>query len=522
LLASFSFFWRRMLRSWWLFLIYNDSGKRTATTTTTTTSTTTAMGFLLESSPPPLLLLRQRRNGRPSCASLRYRRLWLVPPACRHQQQQHIHAMLPFSIGDTISIGQQPQLMMMPSILTVPATTTLLTPILALGALPYGALVYFLDRLQTFPKGAVVGFAWVFLLGLCAGPADFFTQSTYDGTSFFDCDWVHGTISSLFATAYTVANVALLLVRRQQLPSVVRPDDDGDGGDNEQQGGGSAYGPALRYCTAVTSAIVAIAVAEYGRGDYGVHSPHWFGVLDHVMPSSTSTLAAIGEPANALSVATWFNHVMELTQFQMLIRSIHQWEMRTTVTSARSNQNQQDSSSSSSSSSSMSMMPRRRSQLAWSLVPLQFANICICDFHLFYNQWAPLYLAFGLLLFVGNSLAAWTVWRLVAADEESAGNSAVDVANMVSTAGSSVAPTAIVVGGRRHGGNRSTVDTTAIVYTVKSLLVGLVGAYAVKYVSVVFLAPCFVPGNNDLLSQAATLVALFAMAVSVWDVRRLE
>jgi hypothetical protein len=491
------------------------------------------MGFLLVSSPPQL------RRGLPSCTPFRVeerrrRRRWLGPPECRHHQQQqnqsrHLHAILPFSTGDTISISQQPQLMMMmmmPSILTVPATTKLLTPIFALGALPYGALVYYLDRCKAFPKGAVVGFAWVFLLGLSAGPAEIFTQSIYDGTSFFDCDWVHGTISSLFATAYTVANVALLLVRQQQ--SVVRPDDNGD--EDEQQGGGPAYWPALRYCTAVTSAIVALAVAEYGSGNYGVHSPHWFGVLDHVMPSSTSSLAAIGEPANALSVATWFNHVMELTQFQMLIRSIHQWEVtrRTTTTSARSNL-QQDSSL----SSSMSLMPRRgrhqrRSQLARSLVPLQFANICICDFHLFYNQWAPLYLAFGLLLFVGNSVAAWTAWRLVTTDKESAGvssstNPAGDVASMVSTAGSSVAPTAIAVGSpRRNDGNRTMLDTRPIVYTVKSLLVGLVGAYAVKYVSVFFLSPCFVPENDDLLSLAATLVALSAMTVSVWDLRRLE
>ena len=323
--------------------------------------------------------------------------------------------------------------------LSVAETNSFLVPFFAASSLPFLLLPYFLStRIKAFPKGATVGLAWVLVFGLLVGPTEYLTQQTY-GVSFFDCDYVHGTVSSLFAVGYTTTNIALLqdLGRR----------------DREEEPLG--YGPALQYTAIAATLLLTVFLAEY-LNDSQLHTPHWYGVLD----LNGAWLDTSQEPANALSVATWLNHLLEISQFQMFMRLISLWGNRVGLDT---------------------------SLLTWSFVPLQLGNIAIISFHLFYNQLAPLYLAFGLLLLAGNTTAA--IAASVISSEEIGQNSS------------------------RLKQEPVQVDRPSV-YAVKSLVIALTAAYVVKYASLEFQ----VADHLDL--ESAAKVVIPASIFVFWDVFR--
>ena len=322
------------------------------------------------------------------------------------------------------------------NVMTVPEANNLLTPVFIASAPPCAALAYFLHKIQSFPRGATVGFACFCIFGSLAGPAEIFSQQVH-GVSFFDCNWIHGTISSLFAISSCVSNMSILETLRGE------PD--------------SGYGPALRFCAISVSLVLAMAASEYWSG-FQVHSPHWYGILD-----GAAGALPTNEPENVLSVATWLIHALEISQFQILLRLTSRWAQFVSSTGEETS------------------MVRR---LVWGLVPLQWSNMAIFVFHLFYNALAPVYIAFAMLLLFGNISAALVAREVVVSAPQR--NSRIDPSPL----------TALVV-------------DDPFTYSMKLLGFACVSAYLVKY-GTVFV---HLPTHVDLSAAFAVTLATFVLVV---------
>lgn len=123
-------------------------------------------------------------------------------------------------------------------------------------------------------------------------------------------------------------------------------------------------------------------------------------------------------------------------------------------------------------------------RLVWGLVPLQWSNMAIFVFHLFYNALAPVYIAFAMLLLFGNISAALVAREVVVSAPQR--NSRIDPSPL----------TALVV-------------DDPFTYSMKLLGFACVSAYLVKY-GTVFV---HLPTHVDLSAAFAVTLATFVLVV---------
>jgi hypothetical protein len=259
-------------------------------------------------------------------------------------------------------------------------------PFFGFSLVPYLAFLWLLNVPENnTPKGVVVGFAALLVFVGLTIPAAICAKLWY-GVSLADCDWLHASAESLL----TATNLITIVAFRQALRFETVRQTGMIPVSNVMPETATSYSPMIRWMGGLTIAATATAVIPSLCGNAEVHTPYLGGFLDlSIDPTMTESLAAFGfrsQPENALSVGCWVIHVSSLLEFLAIMQYSWQW-------------------------AGVTGNPKWKG-LTWGLLPLHSSGLTACTYHFFYNQIPILVALQAMLTCLGNTTAAYAVWRI--------------------------------------------------------------------------------------------------------------